>query len=66
LEVPVAAGDHDQLLAAWLAWVGSRWTRFLNGTGEDGARGGGKGMAGVAAALGDSGQPAGEHLSAQE
>jgi hypothetical protein len=33
---------------------------------EDGARGGGKGMAGVAAALGDSGQPAGEHLSAQE
>jgi hypothetical protein len=43
------------LLAAWLAWFGSRWTRFLNGIGEDGARGGGKGMAGVAAALGGSG-----------
>jgi hypothetical protein len=52
--------DHDQLLAARLAWFGSRWTRFLNGIGEDGACGGGKGMAGVAAVLGDSGQPAGE------
>jgi hypothetical protein len=40
--VPVAVGDHDHLLAAWLAWFGPRWVASvaaaLGGNGPAGGR----------------------------
>jgi hypothetical protein len=58
---PVAAGDHDHRLATWLAWPGSRWTRFLNSPWDNGALAGLAWMVSVAAALGGSGPAGGEH-----